>query len=159
MTHAQCGTQFGNVAYVNGGTVGSPYTHYYPNQQPNSEWRNVICIRNSFHYSCTTHLAAGASWYTYDQLYRYRDIVNVIAVSSGLGVYASGDFNAPLQTSWYSTWTGWLEADSSLNRVTYPPNSAKFDYVFRRTPASWSHGAYVAMFPGLSDHLWVQGYL
>lgn len=160
MTDSRCGTQFGNVAYVNGGSVVAPYTHYYATQAGGSETRNVVCVRNAFYYSCSTHLAAGATSVTATQLSTYRDIVIYTASVSGLGVFASGDFNYPLNLTWYAPWIngGFVEADS-WNRITFPPESAKYDYTFRRNPGSWIHVAYVTLFTGLSDHSWLQGYL
>lgn len=157
--HVNCGERYGTAALVNGGSTGSPAVWAYDEQS--GETRGVACVRNLFHWSCSTHLAPGATGL--QQSAEYLDFVNLLAFN-GTPVYAAGDFNivyAPTfpENLWYVAWTytsGFAEADFSLNRATF--SSVKIDYAFRRNPASWSHSAYVAWF-SISDHAWLQGYV
>lgn len=155
---AECGGKFGAVAMVNGGQVGSPVNSPYVAQS--GELRGAVCVKNSFYWSCATHLKPGNTQTTEDQETEYRNIVAFLA-SGGFQTFAGGDFNInyPSTGLRYVAWTygnGFVEADSPANTSTN--SGGKIDYVFRKWPAVWSLSAYVTTV-SWSDHSWLQGYL
>lgn len=156
---SECGASYGTAALVNGGRVGNPAIGPYV-AQSGSEARGVACVRNYFYWSCSTHLHPGNTATTGDQEAEFRGVAAFLA-SGGFQTFAAGDFNIPYPSMGlrYVAWSfgnGFVEADHSLNRSTHA--SGKIDYLFRKSPGSWSHGAYVTSV-SWSDHDWLQGYL
>ncbi len=159
--HPSCGAWYGNGLMMRGAYTSSGGADWFNSQAPSSsgELRNWNC-KSTLMVSvvCNTHLAPGATSYTFAQDTEFRNIALYV---SGNGVVAMGDFNYQSSSSlamvgWLFT-AGFMGSDSS-NLMMSTSDYGALDRQWRKNPNAWGHNAYISNSP-YSDHHWLQGYL